>query len=159
MLGATLVAIAGTSACGSLRNSASPASVTGVAFDAAAEKIACVDQINGFRASLGRPALRRSESLDAFSEQAARIDAEAHDPHLYFRQTNGAGVSMAQNEIPWWKLTMFGTVSKVIRQGLAQEFAEGPGGGHFDNITGGYTEVACGIAVVNGEVTVTQDFR
>ena len=153
------IGFTGAAACGSLRNSTSPGPVRGASFDLAAEKAACVDQINTLRASVGRPALRRAESLDTFSDQAARVDAQAHDPHLYFRQTNGAGISMAQNEIPWWKLSMFGSVSKVIRQGLTQEFAEGPGGGHFDNITGTYSEVACGIAIVNDEVTVTQDFR
>ena len=30
---------------------------------------------------------------------------------------------------------------------------------HFDNMTGNYTEIGCGISVSNGEVTVTQDFR
>jgi hypothetical protein len=39
------------------------------------------------------------------------------------------------------------------------QWAEGPGGGHYDNMIHGHTEMACGIAVINGEVTVTQDFR
>jgi hypothetical protein len=38
-------------------------------------------------------------------------------------------------------------------------WAEGPGGGHYENMIGDYRQVSCGISIVNGEVTVTQDFR
>ena len=66
---------------------------------------------------------------------------------------------MAQNEIPWWKLSQWGSVREVVRKGLAMQWAEGSGGGHYDNMLRDHTEVGCGIAVINDEVTVTQDFR
>jgi hypothetical protein len=39
-------------------------------------------------------------------------------------------------------------------------WAEGPSGGHYQNIVGPYTQVGCGIYILNGsEVHVTTDFR
>jgi hypothetical protein len=50
-------------------------------------------------------------------------------------------------------------VRTIVQQGLAQEWAEGPGGSHYENMRGNFSEVACGISINNGEVTVTQDFH
>jgi hypothetical protein len=83
-----------------------------------------------------------------------------HVAHKHFRDTNGGnGTATAENEIPWWSLSQWGSVRSIVRQGLAMEWAEGPGGGHYENMTGHYTHVACGFSVRNDEVTVTQDFR
>lgn len=120
----------------------------------------CVDEVNRLRATVGKPPLNKSDRVEVFSDVAARIDAEAHQAHKYFRDTNGGnGAAMAENEIPWWKLSRYGSVRAIIREGLANEWSEGPGGGHYENMTGPYGEIACGIAVTNDEVTVTQDFH
>jgi hypothetical protein len=47
----------------------------------------------------------------------------------------------------------------VIEQGLAMMWAEGPGGGHFENMRGRYVEVGCGVFVNGSEITVVQNFR
>ncbi len=44
-------------------------------------------------------------------------------------------------------------------QGLAGMWAEGPGGGHYENMRGPYTEVGCGVFVNGVDITVVQDFR
>jgi hypothetical protein len=109
------------------------------------------------------PARRRSGILaegQDFSVEAARVDGEHHEAHRYFRATNGGnGTAMAENEIPWWTLSRYGSVRTVIREGLAMMWAEGPGGGHYENMVADYRAVSCGISIANGEVTVTQDFR
>jgi len=120
----------------------------------------CVSEINRFRATLSLPPLSQSDRIADFSNEAARIDGEAHEIHRYFRDTNGgSGTVRAENEIPWWNLNNWGSVRAVVQQGLAQEWAEGPGGSHYENIRGTYNEVACGISINDGEVTVTQDFH
>ena len=56
------------------------------------------------------------------------------------------------------ELSRYGSVRAIVRDGLASQWSEGPGGVHWENITGNYTEFACGIATKDGEVTITQDF-
>jgi hypothetical protein len=68
-------------------------------------------------------------------------------------------MAVAENELPWWPLGRFRTVQDVMRQGIAEMWAEGPGGGHYENLKGPYTEMGCGVFIQNGEITVVQDFR
>jgi hypothetical protein len=120
----------------------------------------CVDQVNLLRASVGDPPLGRSDTIDAFSTEAARVDGEAHEAHKYFLETNGGhGIATAENVIPWWKVSDWGSVDNVVRKGVSQMWAEGPSGYHYVNMRGGYTQMGCGIAVINGEVTVSQNFH
>jgi uncharacterized protein YkwD len=126
---------------------------------AGADLTFCVSETNRYRATVGAPALIESAPLEAYAADGARIDGLAHVPHSHVTSTNGGGVAFAENEIPWWPLVQFGTVQAVIRQGIAQMWAEGPGGGHYENIKGPYTTLGCGVFIQNGEITVVQDFR
>ena len=149
----------GAASCAS-RNPTTPSSSSNGVPDLVAEAAFCVDEINRLRATVGAAPLVRSEEVEAFSTEASRVDGDAHIAHKYFRDTNGGnGTSTAENEIPWWSLSQWGSVRSIVRRGLAMEWAEGPGGGHYENMTGIYTRVACGFSVRNDEVTVTQDFR
>jgi hypothetical protein len=126
----------------------------------AAATAACIDHVNQLRASVGDPALARSERIVEFSTEAAHVDGEAHQAHKYFLETNGGyGTALAENMIPWWKMAQWGSVDTIVRKGIDQMWAEGPSGYHYVNMRGGYSEMGCGIAVINGEVTVSQDFR
>lgn len=121
----------------------------------------CVSEVNRYRESVGLPALTRTADLDAFSARAARIDGEARQPHKHFIETNGGpGIARAQNQIPFWNLHDYGTVRRIVRDGLAMMWKEGPGGPHYETMRGAYSEIGCGVYVAqNGEVTVSQDFR
>jgi len=119
----------------------------------------CVEQTNVYRLSVGRAALTQSADLDLYAAVAAQHDAAARMPHGLFSATAGGGVAMAENAIPWWSLSQVGTVHEIVRQGLAAMWAEGPGGGHYDNMIGPYTEVGCGIVVSGDYVTAVQAFR
>ena len=117
----------------------------------------CVDEINRYRASIGRPALSRSDALDQFAAQAAEHDHSAGVPHLLFRNTNGGGgVAMAETELLHW--TNY-AVRDVIKEGLAGMWAVGPGGEHYSILSGNYTQVGCGVYVNGSAVSVAQDFR
>ena len=119
----------------------------------------CVAETNQYRASIGRPALIRSVALEAYAATAAPYDRAARAAHRYFRKTNGGGVAFAENQIPGWPLPQFGSVREIIRSGLAMMWAEGRGGGHYDNLAGSYTQVGCGVFVHGNLVTVVQAFR
>jgi hypothetical protein len=119
----------------------------------------CVAQTNDYRASVGRPALLRSRSLEAYAAAAAPHDGSARAVHRYFRRTRGGGVAFAENLIPWWPLPRFGSVREIIRTGLAMMWAEGRGGGHYDNMVGQFSQVGCGVFVDADHVTVVQAFR
>jgi hypothetical protein len=116
----------------------------------------CTDEINRYRASIGRPPLARSGSLESFAAQAAQHDATAGVPHLLFTQTNGGGVAKAETELLLWRNY---AVRDVITQGLATMWAAGPAGEHYAILAGPYSEVGCGVFVNGSEVTVAQDYR
>jgi uncharacterized protein YkwD len=119
----------------------------------------CADQTNVYRASVGMPALTRSEALDAYAATSARVDAESGVAHRYFDRTDGGGIALAENLVPWWPLSRYGSVREVVRRGLAGMWAEGSGGAHYKNIVGRYSEIGCGIYSDGTVVTVVQAFR
>jgi hypothetical protein len=53
----------------------------------------------------------------------------------------------------------YDSIQTVVRKGLTMMWEDGPGGHHYVNMRGKYREMGCGIADLNGEVTVSQDFR
>ena len=87
---------------------------------------------------------------------AAERDGTVHSAHDHFIRTNGGGTALAETEILWWHGF---AVKDVIQQGLAQMWRVGPGGEHYDILSGSYAEVGCGVFVNGTEVTATQDFR
>jgi uncharacterized protein YkwD len=115
----------------------------------------CVTETNRYRATLGLAALTRSSALEAYAAVGAREDGLAHAPHQHFRSTNGGGIASAENELQWRSDSVHG----VIQQGLALLWAEGPGGGHYENMRGRFTQLGCGVFVNGHEITVVQDFR
>ena len=124
----------------------------------AAELAFCAEEINRYRAMRDAPPLERSAALEEYAATGAAINHESGEPHKYFADTGGGGIALAENEIPRWSVSQFGSVENVIRQGLALMFDEGPGGPHHDNMVGPYGAVGCGIHLDGDLVTVVQDF-
>ncbi len=116
----------------------------------------CTEEINRYRVTIGLNPLDRAADLDAFAAQAAEHDGRVGVPHQFFQMTNGGGISRAENQLLLWK--GYG-VNEVIRQGLAQMWAEGAGGSHYQIMIGRYGQVGCGIFKNGNEVNVSQDFR
>jgi uncharacterized protein YkwD len=161
LLGAAALCIAAAAAgCTMVKNPVEPGPGDIDSSIIASASAVCVDEVNRLRAAAGDPPLTRSATIDAFSAEAARVDGTAHEAHRHFLATNGGyGTSMAENVIPWWKLSQYGSVETIVRKGVAMMWAEGDSGYHYVNMRGRYTQMGCGIAVINGEVTVSQDFR
>jgi uncharacterized protein YkwD len=127
----------------------------------AAEIDLCVAETNRYRAQAHKPPLAHSAALDAFAQAGAEMDYKNKSPHGHFNSTTYPEPfsGLAENELPWWHLDPQGGVELVLRSGLASMWAEGPGGGHYENLVGPFTEMGCGIYIVGDEITVTQDFR
>lgn len=120
----------------------------------------CVDEINKYRARGKKPALQRSAELESFAAEGAKADSAARQAHHHFSRVAYPHPyrEMGENEIPWWPRAQYGSIEEIIRAGLDGMWAEGPGGGHYDNLVGKYTHVGCGVHVAGDEVTVVMDF-
>ncbi len=127
----------------------------------AAEKKLCLDTINAYRAKVGLGPLAWSRSLEAFADQGARYDSERDAAHGHFSAfSKGAVPSDAENAVPGWPLKSYRTVAAVVAEGAKMMWAEGPGGGHYENIKGRHSQVGCGIYVTSaGDVWVLHDFK
>jgi uncharacterized protein YkwD len=136
-----------------------PAAISGSKLDA--ELAFCVSETNRYRASAGKKPLRRSSEMEAFAAEGARLDGNAHRAHHHFATGSfrGSYSGLAENELPWWPLSRYGSLREIMRQGIASMWGEGPGGGHHDNMLGDYAEMGCGIYIRGDEVTVVQDYR
>jgi hypothetical protein len=123
-----------------------------------AELAFCVDETNRYREMHDLPALARDGALEDYAAVGAEIDHESGEPHKHFLDTNGGGLASAENEIPRWPVSQFGSVENVIREGIEMMYDEGPGGAHHDAIVGDYQRLGCGIWLAGDLVTVVQDF-
>jgi uncharacterized protein YkwD len=122
----------------------------------------CVDDINQYRATLGRPAYARSSALEAYASAGAESDGQSGNAHGHFGATSGGnGIAFAENEVPGWPGKSFGGLNGVIDGGLKAMWDEGPGGGHYDNMAStSYTSVGCGTYTTStGDIWVTIDFK
>ena len=117
--------------------------------------IFCVTETNRYRATLGLKPLTRSSTLEAYAAIGAREDGLSGQHHQHFRRTSGGGVAVAENE--FWGTNL--ALHTLMVRGLADMWAEGPGGGHYENMRGPYTQLGCGVFVNGVDITVVQDFR
>jgi len=112
----------------------------------------CVSYINTLRATKGLPALARWADAESCANGQAKSDSESGKAHGAF----GDCKEHAQDECPGWP-----SVASIVPGCLDMMWAEGPGGGHYDNMTStGSTKVACGFYTTpGGEVWAVQDFQ
>jgi hypothetical protein len=117
---------------------------------------ACVDRINGFRASEGKPPYERWLDSESCAVQQAQLDAEADDGHANF----GMCDERAQNSCLRRR-----SVDSVLNDCLQAMWDEGPGSfsdsGHYLNMSSTeYTRVACVFhQLEDGSVWSNQNYR
>jgi hypothetical protein len=120
----------------------------------------CASETNRLRATVGKGPLARSPELEAYAAAAAKTDGLARTPHRHSQSTNhGNGTATAENELLYWNLSRYESVENVVVQGLAQMWRQGAGGIHYENMTGDYRQVGCGVFVQGEDVSVVQAFR
>lgn len=113
----------------------------------------CFKIINTYREQAGLGPLERWTKGEACANGEAKSDAESNKAHGAFPDCG----ELAQNECPGYP----GSVSENLPECLADMWAEGRGGGHYDNMASTkYTEVSCGIhELANGNFWSVQNFR
>lgn len=116
----------------------------------------CVNRTNELRATKGLgpiPILPKAEPCADGQAKADSISGMAHSAFaacLDQVKWKGAG----QNECPG-----YGSVEDTLTKCLDAMWAEGPGGGHYDNMVGNSTHTACGFYTTPaGKVWMVQDF-
>ncbi|HEX2875618.1 MAG TPA: CAP domain-containing protein [Polyangiaceae bacterium] len=120
-------------------------------------RIRCVDRTNALRATKGLGPIPRLASAEPCVDGQAKSDSESGKAHGAFDacldQVKG-WKGVAQNECP-----NYGSVEDTLTKCLDAMWAEGPGGGHYDNMTGNSTKTACGFYTTpSGKVWMIQDF-
>jgi hypothetical protein len=117
----------------------------------------CVARTNELRASIGLKPIPRLASAESCVDGQAQSDSESGKAHGAFdacfdQVKNWRGVG--QNECPG-----YASVESALGTCLDMMWAEGPGGGHYDNIAGDSTQTACGFYTTpQGKVWMVQDF-
>lgn len=113
----------------------------------------CAQIINKYRAQLGLAPYKEWTSEESCSAGEAKSDATSGTDHGAFTQCG----EFAQNECPGYP----DPASDNLPECLADMWAEGKGGGHYDNMSSTeYSEVACGIyELSNGSFWAVQNFK
>lgn len=120
----------------------------------------CITETNRYRTGGGKAAIAWSQALETYADAGAMHDFTT-SPHDHFSTTGGGGIAFAENECPQqgnWQVPAGGDVSAVVTQCIAAFYAEGPGGGHYENLMGPYAKLGCGIYQSGMKITIVQDF-
>jgi uncharacterized protein YkwD len=126
--------------------------------DYAAGRKACLDTVNALRKLVGLAPVAESAALVAFADSGAHYDSDRGAAHGHFGTQGRTLVADAENELPGWDYG--GSLAAIVQAGTQMMWAEGPGGGHYENIKGNHAFMGCGFYVnAAGEVWVVQDFR
>ena len=124
----------------------------------ASARVTCVDEINKYRATEGKPPYAGWSSAFSCVDGEAKADSISGVAHSAF----GKCGEFAQNECPGWA----GPPDSLIVDCLKSMWAEGPGTpfsahGHYINMSStSYTSVACGFyKTASGNYWAAQDFK
>lgn len=125
----------------------------------------CVDTINMYRSQAGVPPMKYDAKLSMFSTSASQALANGGAAHQYFIDASNNGTlfsagfcnGAAENQAPGWPIQ--GGENATIDDVLATMMAEGPGGGHHDNIVSTtWGIVGVGLVVQSNGLWFTNDF-
>jgi hypothetical protein len=123
-----------------------------------AARVACVDGINAYRATLSLPPFAGWTSASSCADGEAKSDSQTGTAHGAFGQCGES----AQNECPGWP----GPPDSLLAGCLKMMWDEGPGQpfsahGHYINMSStAYTSVSCGFSQTpTGSWWAVQNFR
>lgn len=124
----------------------------------------CLDVLNMYRAQNGAGPLSLDAQLTEFALTGSQDLAAGGAPHQHFIDASNSGEiwndgfcnGAAENQAPGWPAS---DVNQTIDAILQSMMAEGPGGGHHDNIVNpSYTRVGVGLVLQSGNLYFTNDF-
>jgi uncharacterized protein YkwD len=114
--------------------------------------------INGLRSLNGVGLLERDDALTAFAQEGSEQVSRDHRGHGHFTDHAADCPSCGENQsgATGWRP---GPVGRQIDEVLQLMMAEGPGGGHHDNMLNPrWTRLGVGIVNPGGEMYLTLDF-
>lgn len=115
----------------------------------------CVSETNRYRAMAGAASVARSSVLETYAATAIQADALSGNLHNYTR-THPPGVAFGENGFLRLPLNVLGSIQGVLREALLSFWNSSS---HRATLTGGYTQVGCGVFVQGNDVSVLQHFR
>jgi uncharacterized protein YkwD len=126
----------------------------------AADLAFCVTETNRLRATVGSPALAQHGASEQYASTAAQADHASGSPHGYI-SANPPGVAAAENQALRWPRLLSGpTAQTFISRALQAAWAEGPGGGHYENLrNASFTLTGCAVFSDAATATFVQHFR
>lgn len=154
LIGATIAGAAGCSSSEGHEPAPGGSSIPADAIDAARQ--ACVDRINAYRATEGKPPYERWLEGEACADEQARIDAQQNEGHASFGRCD----ERAQNTCLRRR-----DLDSIVGDCLQTMWDEGPGSfpehGHYLNMASTqYSRVACGFfELEDGRVWANQNFH
>ena len=133
----------------------------GRAIAVTAEDLAyCVAVTNRYRASVRLDPLARSTEAEGYAAASARDDHARRKAHSRSSGRNRPPGAFAENEALRWTFEQAGGSARTfIDRALAMMWAEGRGGGHYENIRGPWRVVGCGLHADRSRITLAQHFR
>lgn len=127
-----------------------------------------VDRVNAFRAQKGLAPLLYDAKISAFAHAGSERLARDHSPHAHFaanaQGAPGFGSRSAENQgdpsgVPSMAPDPITNGRKQVDVMLELMMAEGPGGGHHDNMMNpAYRRIGVGIVFSGGKMYMTNDF-
>jgi uncharacterized protein YkwD len=127
-----------------------------------------VDLVNSYRTKAGRAALLYDAKISAFALDGSKQLANDHKAHAHFAaQSGGApgfGTHSAENQgdpsgVPPMDADAIASGKKQIAALMEIMMAEGPGGGHYENILSAkYRRIGVGLYSPGGRLFLTNDF-
>jgi hypothetical protein len=126
-----------------------------------------LDDLNMYRSQNGAAPLALDAQLTSFAAAGSADLQSTGVPHAHFMAASSSGAlwtsgfchTAGENQAPSWPASSDAVELNSIDTVLAQMMAEGPGGGHHDNIVGTqFTRVGIALLVQNGKLWLTNDF-
>jgi uncharacterized protein YkwD len=120
----------------------------------------CVAVTNRYRASVRLDPLERSAEAEGYAAASAHDDHVRGKPHHRSSGRNRPPGAFAENEALRWSFQQAGGSARTfIDRALAMMWAEGRGGGHYENIRGKWRVLGCGLYADKSRITLAQHFR
>ena len=120
----------------------------------------CVEVTNRYRASVRAAPLGQSPEAEAYAAASAREDHVRRRAHHRSSGRNRAPGSFAENEALRWTFQQAGGSGRTfIERALAMMWAEGGGGGHYENLRGPWHVLGCALYADKSTITLAQHFR
>lgn len=127
-----------------------------------------VDKVNAYRAKKGLKPYLYDQKLADFASAGSKQLASDHDAHAHFKDkaehSNAFGSRAAENQgdpngVPQLDSDPTKNGRKQIDTMLELMFAEGPGGGHYENMmSADLRRVGIGLVTSGGKLYLTNDF-